>query len=377
MYVSPVAAEEQSATEDDGIVQSEKDPATKTVEVEIAADPTADKSIDEEKQANETKPEDETQAQAEEVSPTGKVDKSSPEAELKICPDCPVGCVPVGWVESYRDGISPTEGTCPGDCVEVSIVLAFLKEPLCRMKDPEENDETEEESPDDGKWEHTLNRIVASKTAIPPSKGSFTATGYGFGIWELTGSVTDNLQLGLVTMVPVGYEMFIPKISYSGEIAEELYLGTGIFGGAFFSFMDNDTLGTPLGLHFAFTKVWNDKHVLNLFLANAIGWGKNDNGQMEFSDLMLLQPAIGYQLRFRSSWTFNIDIQIPVILDLENHEHTSSDNLTVLVFYGFRGHSELLFGDIGFIMPLSKRFIRSTLKYAPLGLPYFSLGFEI
>ncbi len=84
-------------------------------------------------------------------------------------------------------------------------------------------------------------------------------------------------------------------------------------------------------------------------------------------------PNISYRWAFHRNWSVQFDITGPIIIGKDG---LINDEAIVILFYGFRGHGDTMFGDFGFVVPFSKFFIDDLWRYTPIGIPYFSLGFK-
>ncbi len=91
--------------------------------------------------------------------------------------------------------------------------------------------------------------------------------------------------------------------------------------------------------------------------------------------LVLLMPALGYRAEVHRKWSFQTNIA-PVF----NLKDKKAKNCRLwLLNYGLRGHGEtivgdVIFGDLGFILPISKSYFNGIGRSLPFGIPYFSLG---
>ncbi len=304
---------------------------------------------------------------------------------VPACPACPAGCVPEDIVQVYAFDPEKYEDSCPAGCADIRLVRSFSVEPLCYMAPlklkPGFAEETEGDViPASRRYNHTLNRIVISRTAIPLEDHKFSAAGYMIGLWELNGSPYKNLQIGLLSVIPAGFFAFVPTVHYSGKVADDTYMGAGVFGGYFSNFFSWDGLEAwVIGGSVESTWVIDDKHVFNLMLMTMGGGNERDDRGLVRWPFAIMLPALAYQYRFSQNWVFNLDMSVPLIIDdhLDETNKDIKDKFTYNILYGVRGHGGILFGDIGFYLPASKWFKNNLWKYFPLGFPYFSIGVEI
>jgi len=301
------------------------------------------------------------------------------------CPACPAGCVPADLVHEYALDPYKYENDCPAGCVDIRMVRSLSFEPACQMAPLRlKPGFTEEENKplvySARRYSHTLNRMVTSRTALPLTDSKFSATGYMIGLWELNGSPYKNLQVGILTLIPAGFFAFVPTAHYSGEIAENSYLGAGLFGGYFSDYLGWLELEVwTMGGSLEYTYVYKDKHVFNVMLLAMGGGHDKGNDGIENWPFAILLPSLAYQYRWSESWAFNLDMSVPLLID-DHADETQKDieeKFTYNIFYGVRGHGGIIFGDIGFYLPASKWFKNYLWKYFPFGFPYFSIGVEI
>jgi len=231
----------------------------------------------------------------------------------------------------------------------------------------------------------TRHRVTVSPTAVGMRKGDFTVTGYGLGLWELQYGVHENVQVGALTMLPVGIAGLIPMVSAHYRVNEHFAVGGGAYAGIFGSFADMDLVDDAFvvlyGGSVQLTGIWG-RHVLNLsfIVGSAAGRLSYDAGDDEgdvdsFSNLdgAYMLPSVGYRFEVHPNWSLQFEVAIPVFAGPDISMGTQET--VPLVFYGVRGHGGLVYGDFGFVLPCHEEYFENIWKYTPLGIPYFSLGF--
>lgn len=329
------------------------------------------------------------------------------------CPSCPGGCVPRGMVESLRVEADAIVDSCPAECVSVSRVKSFLDTPRCTTAATTQDDArpapaTEETGvtpptdppagsaplADSGTSEallqdtiitanpyyaNTRHRLVTMPTASGLEKGRTAITGYGFGLWEFQHGVTKEVQVGIMTLLPVLVTALAPTVRVHGQINENFYLSGGVFGSWFHSYnSDYHVLFGGGSIEGTFR---SGRHTFNLGLVAMSGgsgdkdWGGYYRTVWDAWDAVLLLPHLGYRLELAEIWSFQLEFMPLLWISTREQEYTRTENFTALIFYGFRVHGSLLYGDFGFCIPASAWFGDWLWSYAPLGLPYFSLGF--
>lgn len=231
----------------------------------------------------------------------------------------------------------------------------------------------------------TRHRVTISPTAVGMEKGDFTVTGYGLGVWELQYGVHENVQIGALTLLPVGVAGLIPTVSAHYRVNENFAVGGGAYFGIVGSFADMSVVDQAFvlvyGGSFQMTGIWG-KHSLNVSLiagsaAGRLAWdvGDSEGDVGTFSNLRgaYMLPSVGYRYEVHPNWSLQIEVAIPVFAGPDGS--MDGDDVVTMIFYGVRGHAGLVFGDLGFVIPAHREYFTEIWKYTPLGIPYFSLGF--
>ncbi len=307
----------------------------------------------------------------------------------QLCKPCPEGCVPEAIVEETGDipqGHDCGEGCLPFAAVK-KLKLPQPCQPQVATSEAKEEASAEADLSDAQKENQndTVYRLIFNPTARTLKKGKAVVTGYAIAAWEFQYGVTDNLQLGAYTVFPVTWAGIAPSLRYSCEVTKDkLYFQFGPTGGIVGVYDDGVGFNTGefiwfAGGGFAFSRVW-DKHLLNFGITAVTGGQReSQSGGMKSYQVKgaYLLANIGYRYGFHRNWAFILEFT-PLIL-AGNYERPmllmDQDRIWTLV-YGFRGHGELLFGDLGFMLPFCDDFVDEVWKYVPFGFPYFSLGFK-
>ena len=228
--------------------------------------------------------------------------------------------------------------------------------------------------------DRTGHRITAFPTAKGLKPKEYVVTGYGAGVWEFQAGVTEHIQAGLVTMLPVGFWGIAPTVRGHGKIGDYFYLSGGLHAGYWGTFADFGNLSVLFfGGSTELSAVIGD-HTINLGI-NAFTGKRGNKGwdghgvEWTFLDGVILVPHLGYRVAFHDNWSFQTEFTVPLFITEDIKPGGWNWTTYVLFFYGFRGHGDMLFGDIGFCLPLSEPFVDHLWRYFPLGFPYFSLGF--
>lgn len=231
----------------------------------------------------------------------------------------------------------------------------------------------------------TRHRVTVSPTAVGMEKGDFTVTGYGLGVWELQYGVHENVQVGALTLLPVGVAGLVPLVSAHYRVNENFAVGGGAYFGIVGTFTDMELVDNAFvivyGGSFQMTGIWG-KHSLNasLIAGSAAGRMMYDVGDSEgtvdhFSNLdgAYMLPSIGYRYEVHPNWSLQFEVAIPVFAGPGGS--MDADDVVTMIFYGVRGHAGLVYGDLGFMIPAHREYFTEIWKYTPIGIPYFSLGF--
>lgn len=231
----------------------------------------------------------------------------------------------------------------------------------------------------------TRHRVTISPTADGIGKGNFTVTGYGLGIWELQYGVTENVQVGALTLLPVGLAGLVPLASAQYRVNDNFAVGGGVYAGIIGTFADLSIIDQALtviyGGSFQMTGIWG-RHSLNVSLIAGSAAGQlvydlgNEEGEVDrFANLpgAYMLPSIGYRFEMNPFWSLQIEVAIPVYAGRDGS--MDIDSVVTMIFYGVRGHSGMVYGDIGFMIPAHLDYFTGIWRYTPFGIPYFSLGF--
>jgi len=231
----------------------------------------------------------------------------------------------------------------------------------------------------------TRHRVTISPTAVGIGKGNFTVTGYGLGIWELQYGVTENVQVGALTLLPVGLAGLVPLVSANYRVNDNFAIGGGVYAGMIGTFTDlsiiDEALTVIYGGSFQMTGIWG-RHSLNVSLIAGSAAGRlmydlgNEEGEVDrFANLpgAYMLPSIGYRFEMNPFWSLQIEVAIPVYAGRDGP--MDIDSVVTMIFYGVRGHGGMVYGDIGFMIPAHLDYFTGIWRYMPFGIPYFSLGF--
>lgn len=286
-----------------------------------------------------------------------------------ICASCPEGCIARALVESFREVPLLTPRACPDNCVPTEVVKALLDEPPCSISSaPAKPPLAPDQSGD--RVGTTQDRTIAFNTALPAPPGEVVLTGYAAALWNIQYSINEHFQVGSYIVLPLYLAGVMPNFKVQFALSDNFSIGGGGMIGIGGPYVDAGPFLFLLGGHVEFT-LHTGNHILNLALS-VIGAGTRANGaDFQMADSPVFLPNIGYRYAFHPNWSLQIEITRPFTTYQQETE------FYLFMLYGVRGHGDLMFGDIGFLMPLWDDYITDVWKYTPLGIPYFSLGFKI
>ena len=303
----------------------------------------------------------------------------NPAVAAEVCPECPSGCVPAGLVGEFRTDVPAGVRQCPAGCVAFEMVKTMAEKPLCQLAAATTSPAAAEatgasEIPQERYADYTRGRLVLGNTALGPQAGDLLITGYAAGLWQFDYALNEHLELGAFVVLPVMVAGAFPSIKAHTNLSDSVALGGGVFGGMFGPFAGSlgDWSVWILGGHAEMTFAFTRNNVLNLGLA-VVHWGYHLSAPYP-SHGVLLVPSIGFRTTFHPRWSFQTELEMPFYAGEDGAEGAGK---MFLLFYGFRGHGDLMFGDIGFVMPIFEGYFDFLWKYTPLGIPYFSIGFKI
>ena len=300
-------------------------------------------------------------------------------AAAEPCPQCPAGCVPAGLVGEFRTDVPAGVRQCPAGCVAFEMVKTMAEKPLGQVADVQANPPAPVTNqmaiaPKQAYADYTRGRIVMSNTALGLESGDLLITGYAAGLWQFDYALNENLQLGAFVVLPGMAAGVFPTLKAQVDLTDSIALGGGVFGGVFGPFTSGvgDWSIWMLGGHMEMTFSITRNNVINMGMTVAYwGYGLTDTYP---SNGVLLIPNLGFRTTFDPRWSFQVELSMPFYAEKEGSQWAGD---LFLLFYGFRGHGELIFGDIGFALPIFDEYIRYIWKYTPIGIPYFSIGFKI
>ncbi len=215
-------------------------------------------------------------------------------------------------------------------------------------------------------------RINFSRTAFGVEKGETTVTGYGGFLWVMNHGLTDWMELNVTTVLPIMVYGATFGFSFHTDREKDIAYGVGVRGGIGGIMASMYGLGYTAGVDGRMSFRFQSRLFLNLSLSlDTLGYSRSDEAPS-----ILLSPSIGFRVAFSRNWSYQMEYMLPLNKRDGAEFIEPSDAYFGLLIYGFRVHGDLVFGDFGFMLPLGYFYLEGLAMYAPLGVPYLSLGFH-
>ncbi len=286
------------------------------------------------------------------------------------CPLCPPGCIPQAFVQSLKAPTIEVLRSCPEGCVALEKVKILSDVPGCQF-DAKLESVSKSTKPENQR--STINRGIYFPTAMDAPVGEFSMTGYGAGLWDLQYNLNENLQIGAQMVLPVYVSGVFPSIRARFDLSENVAVGVGgLFGLA--GPYAGDEAGDFIFLAGGHTQISFQfgRHLINVGLAVLTAGFREEGKDIDMVDGAILLPNLSYRWAFHRNWSTQVELTAPLLV---NSDGLLNEEAVVIMAYGVRGHGDILFGDVGFFLPIFDDYIENAWKYTPFGIPYFSIGF--
>ncbi len=282
------------------------------------------------------------------------------------CPACGDGCVPELYVDQTRDPGQPVFWPCPAGCIPLERVASLRDEPGCTYVPTPPSTIT----PADG----TASRTVFLPTASASPTGQVAMTGYAAGLWQIEYAVNENVHIGSMIFLPIYIVGAIPNIKLQFQPTDHLQLGGGAFAGMGGPYVEGGR-GNILALYGGHLElsVPVGNHTFTLGAIAGSGAGRKSGGSFKAEDEIWIFPNLSWRWAFHPAWLALVELSTVFAFDGDGRRF---DETVFILLYGVRGHGDILFGDIGFALPLFHEYITEVWKYTPIGIPYFSIGLK-
>jgi hypothetical protein len=289
------------------------------------------------------------------------------------CPKCPSGCIPKSFVAELKEPAPTASKVCPVHCVPTEYAKTVRRTADCKA----DRSVVAKVGVTGSNAASTQSRSIFFATALSNPVGQISITGYALGLWDIVYTPSKNLELGIMVAAPIAVYGVMPHIKAQFQLSKSLSLGFGaqVGIGGFYIF-SRPPYFVVYGGHIEAT-VSMGRHALTFgFQAGSGGDGRPGNNFSHVRSTVMF-PNIGYRYEFHPNWSFQAELTAPVGVGESGDiiEQGFSGRL-VLLTYGFRGHGKRLFGEVGAMFPFFSDFITDVWMYAPIGIPYFSLGYK-
>ncbi len=189
---------------------------------------------------------------------------------------------------------------------------------------------------------------------------------YNLGVQTIDGAVTKNIEVGFMTVIPVGGYAALPRLRIGGRITDVVHLGLFGTGGAVGTYIESG-VGVGFGGGGPLATFGTEKLFVN---ASAPFFGGATYGETETTSFWLGLPSVGFSARVSRAIRLNIELYKPLSSEFED------DNAKIwAVLYGIRIFGDELYGDVSFVVPIYPG-VGEVLRYAPLGIPLLVFGYR-
>jgi len=230
-------------------------------------------------------------------------------------------------------------------------------------------------------------RMVLGPTAVSHPRGRFRWTISDFLVHHLDYGLTDRLQVGMQSLLPVIYVGFFPQLKLSLAAGEGRYIALHIHGGIFWPYVEPETLRSLFTGRFALygggvilTKVMRP-FTLNVALtAYGLRYGQKEFkyviegyqpitlSRVYYDNYWALLPSLGAGWQVSRRVKLNLEVHLPV-----------GDFVDVgkiwLIMYGVRAFGRETYIDLSFVLPVYPD-LGEIIRYIPLGIPLASVGLQ-
>jgi len=118
------------------------------------------------------------------------------------------------------------------------------------------------------------------------------------------------------------------------------------------------------------------------FYIGGVRGSANDDWTSNGKDAVLI-PSLGYSMRVSKRWQLFVEVAPPIYVDHNRDSQPSASAFTMPLTYGARVSGDVVYGEFGFMVPMSQWYYGKAgsdgysglIEYAPIGFPVVSLGF--
>jgi len=210
-------------------------------------------------------------------------------------------------------------------------------------------------------------RTIFFPTAYTLERGEGSIQILNLGYWEVDYGATDHVQAGLMTGIPIGAIVFVPRLVLSAR-GGPIGASFQVLGGILYPYVgtsNNDPVfvygGGPT------LSVGDPDRFLNLGFEFYGGTYRGNSAG-------LLLPHAGGSLRLGARVALHLEVLVPGGIATSTSDLRFAE--AALVLYGLRIIGSNLWGDISFAAPICAD-CGQLYKYLPLGVPLLGFGFNL
>lgn len=319
---------------------------------------------------------------------------------------CSEGCIPISEVKELQGDGTITRSKCAAGCIAIEEVKTVHTPDAdtgtvdasarSAAKSPDTvSNQTAGEAPAEVPAEALerlvdgrLSQMVLQPTALGLKKKQVVISGVGAGFWQAEIGVSDHFSISAYTVVPAIIAGFGAKVKVHTRLGKNAAISLsamGVIGGPYIDgggvFMVAEVVQPTVSVFAA-----DKKHLLNFSLAvggmqyceKANLWsydsGTDNSGyECESMGKLLLAPRVGYRAAVHRRVALQLEWLMPLATDVEVKENGHMH----LISYSIQVHGDLLFSDLGFLLPIWAGVSAEIFQFFPIGIPYFTIGFKI
>lgn len=209
----------------------------------------------------------------------------------------------------------------------------------------------------------TPGRMGLYESALMPREGLASWTALNLGVHRFDYAVSDHVQVGLTTVIPIGVAVAVPDIKFGTSLTEDLHLAvTARVGGLM---APTGSMLMTYGGNALLTYGDADYHLT----AGVHAYGVSVPGRGSDA-AWIVHPSIGGVFRLADFALAHVDLG-PTLIGATG----AGDPETLFAFkYGIRFHGDNCFGDVAFLIPGVEEWSEMA-QILPLGLPTLTFGY--
>jgi len=213
----------------------------------------------------------------------------------------------------------------------------------------------------------TPGRMGLYESALMPKAGHGAWSSLDLGLQRFDYSLTDNVQLGVSALLPIGILAVMPEVKVGFEVAENLHLAATARAGVLLGPTDEPVF--TFGGNAMVTYGTADSHLTAGIHAYAVPVPGLD-GDVVWA----VHPSFGGVLRVAEFALLHLDLG-PIFAGKAGHAGPPEISADIwAIKYGVRFHGDNWFGDVAFVVPASEDW-GTVARILPLGIPALSFGY--